>query len=165
MRTVSFPFNLDPLFPGYAPAARWQAAPGEFRAGPMERNRLRKGIDVSPEEMMRISRRDFLIFGAVLLSACMYSQTPREPQPQTTVKVDNQAPMDMNIYVLRGGQRIRLGTAGGFRTTVLTIPSDLIFGATALRFLADPIGSSRMPVSDEITVSAGDQVTLLIPPQ
>jgi hypothetical protein len=32
-----------------------------------------------------------------------------------------------------------------------------------LRFLADPIGGNRAPVSDEIAVEPGDEVTLTIP--
>ena len=35
----------------------------------------------------------------------------------------------------------------------------------AFDFLADPIGSNRTPVSDEITVQPGDQVRLVLPPR
>jgi hypothetical protein len=35
---------------------------------------------------------------------------------------------------------------------------------TSLRFLADPIGSNRTPISEEITVEVGDEVVLRIPP-
>ena len=69
----------------------------------------------------------------------------------------------MTIYVLRGSERIRLGTATGLRDTRFTIPQGIIFGATALRFLADPIGSNRTPVSEEITVQEGEEVLLRIP--
>ena len=55
--------------------------------------------------------------------------------------------------------------APGNSTTTFTIPANLIFGATPLRFLADPIGSNRTPVSDEITVQPGDQVRLVLPPR
>jgi len=34
-----------------------------------------------------------------------------------------------------------------------------------LRFLADPIGGSRTPISEEIVVRNGDVVQLMIPPQ
>jgi hypothetical protein len=71
----------------------------------------------------------------------------------------------MTIYVLRGGgQRIRLGTVTGNTTQVLVIPSYVLTGPTELRFLADPIGGTRTPVSEEITVSPGDDVELIIPP-
>lgn len=81
------------------------------------------------------------------------------------LRVDNQSIADMTIYALRGSEKIRLGLATGIKVSMLTIPPYLISSATPLRFLADPIGSSRTPVSDEITVSPGDVVTLTIPPQ
>jgi hypothetical protein len=45
------------------------------------------------------------------------------------------------------------------------IPSGIVFGATPLRFLADPIGRTATATSMEITVSAGETVTLTIPPR
>lgn len=84
-------------------------------------------------------------------------------EPQTTVMVENRNFLDMNVFVLRGGQRIRLGTVPGSSTRVLVIPQSLIFGSTSLRFLADPIGSRQTPISDDIVVRPGDQVTMVIP--
>jgi hypothetical protein len=112
---------------------------------------------------LKISRRHFVTAASALLAACATARAPANPQAETTVRVENQSTMDMNIYVLRGAERIRLGTVTAVSTSVLKIPNNLIFGATPLRFLADPIGSSKMPVSDEIVVAAGDQVTLRIP--
>ena len=83
--------------------------------------------------------------------------------PRTTVRVENQNFLDMNIFVMNGSQRIRLGTVSGVTTRVLTIPSNLIFGSASLRFMADPVGSTRAPISQEITVRAGDEVLLTIP--
>ena len=113
---------------------------------------------------MTISRRYFLVSAVALLSACMSSQGPQQPQVATAISVDNQSSSDMTIYALRSGQRVRLGLATGLKVSTFTIPSTLIFGATPLKFLADPIGANRLPVSDEITVSPGDVVTLTIPP-
>jgi hypothetical protein len=85
---------------------------------------------------------------------------------RTVVRVENQGFSDMTIYVLRSGtQRIRLGLANGNRTTVFEIPRYLVSFPTSLRFVADPIGSSRTPVSDEIAVNPGDEVVLTIPPR
>jgi hypothetical protein len=87
-----------------------------------------------------------------------------EPVPPTRLKVENQAFLDMTIYVYRSSQRIRLGLASGNSTTRLTIPPNLIFGSTPLRFQADPIGGNRPAISQEIMVSPGDEVVLTIPP-
>jgi hypothetical protein len=101
---------------------------------------------------------------ASLTLAC--ARRPAGEQPMnvpTTLRVENQAFLDMTIYVIRGGQRYRLGIANGNSTARFVIPNTMIGGA-ALAFLADPIGSSRTPVSQEIVVTPGDEVTLIIPP-
>jgi hypothetical protein len=108
-----------------------------------------------------------LTLAVVALAGCGGSRryTPANPEEQkTSLIVENQSFYEMNVYLIRGAQRIRLGTARGNMKTTLPIPQAYLFGPTPLRFLADPIGSRRTPVSDEITVSPGDQVVLTIPP-
>ncbi len=114
-------------------------------------NMIRKGIAV-------------LVVGA-LLSACSSRQrTDAELLAEhTTVTVDNQSFSDMTIYVVRG-QRIRLGNARGHSKSTFTIPPSIVAGVSTLRFVADPIGSSRASVSEEISVNAGDTIGLTIPP-
>ena len=87
--------------------------------------------------------------------------TPQEP-PE--LRVENRAFLDMTVYVLRGTQRVRLGQVSGNSTATLRIPGSLLTGPTPLRFLADPIGSSRTPISSEIVVTPGEEVVLTIPP-
>ncbi|MGH7577501.1 MAG: hypothetical protein ACREM1_20545 [Longimicrobiales bacterium] len=119
---------------------------------------------------MRETRRILLLaVMAAAVASCGGNPPPGlaqfEDEEATRLSVENQSTLDMNIYVLRGSQRIRLGTATAHLTTRFTIPPELIFGVTPLRFLADPIGSSRTPVTDEISVSPGDDVVLTIPPR
>ncbi|MGQ0767005.1 MAG: twin-arginine translocation signal domain-containing protein [Gemmatimonadota bacterium] len=111
-----------------------------------------------------MSRRAFmsLVAAAAVTAGCGANQ-PAADQPRTMLRVQNQSTLDMNIYLLAGSQRVRLGTATALTTTMLRIPSQFVFGASSLRFLADPIGATRTPVSESITVSPGDEVTLLIP--
>lgn len=113
------------------------------------------------------TRRTFLVaMLGLALAACGGSKSrSAAPQPRTSVRVENQGFADMTVYAIRSGQRVRLGIATGNSTTTFTIPPNLIFGATPLRFLADPIGGRGTPVSDEITVQPGDQVRLVIPPR
>ena len=122
---------------------------------------------IIPEESMSTRRHFVVAMLGLALAACggSKSRSAPIPQPRTSVRVENQGFSDMTIYAIRSGQRVRLGNAPGNSTTVFTIPSNLIFGATPLRFLADPIGSNRTPVSDEITVQPGDQVRLVLPPR
>ena len=88
------------------------------------------------------------------------------PGPENTavLQVENRGFSDMVIYAISGAQRLRLGLATGNSTKSFNIPSTLLHGAEPLRFLADPIGGTRSPVSDEMVVQPGDIVTLTIPP-
>lgn len=90
--------------------------------------------------------------------------TPANGQPQTTIKVDNRAFLEMTIYVLRGGERVRLGHATGASVSTFVIPPDVVQTLAPLRFVADPVGSSRAEISEEINVTPGDQVVMEIPP-
>jgi hypothetical protein len=83
---------------------------------------------------------------------------------QTTIDVQNQGFNDMTVYVIVGGARTRLGIAPGNKTTTLTIPAHLVSATTYLRFVADPIGGDRTPVTEEIDVSPGDQLVMIINP-
>ena len=119
--------------------------------------------------LRRAALAAFLLTTALVLPACAKQGTEERPQtnatrPRTTVRVENRNFLDMNIFVLRNSQRIRLGTVTGSSTQRFTIPANLIFGVSTLQFLADPVGGSRTPVSNEIRVTEGDEVTLVIPP-
>ena len=104
---------------------------------------------------------------ALAPAACASNRAAGGPgvvQERTTLVVDNQNFLDFTIYLIAGGQRIRLGLATGNTKTRMTIPAQFVFGATSLQFQADPIGGRRAPVSQAITVSPGDEVELTIPP-
>ena len=115
----------------------------------------------------RTFRLVILLLLGVAAAACSARSAEQsgEPQEVTVLEVDNQANLDMTIYVVRSsGARERLGTATAHTRTRMTIPSRLIFGLTPLRFMADPIGGRATPVTQEITVQPGDTVVLQIPP-
>jgi hypothetical protein len=90
---------------------------------------------------------------------------PAPPRSEAFVRVENRSMLDMTIYVVRGGERRRLGLVNALTTQMLSIPSVLVNGSGVLRFQADPIGGSRTPISEEIFVRNGDVVQLIIPPQ
>lgn len=113
-----------------------------------------------------------LLLALTAAAGCFQRRSRGAPPPAaaeraspTVVRVQNLSFNDATVYVVRSGaQRIRLGFAGGNRTTVLTIPSSVVPFPTPLRFLADPIGGNRRPIGSDITVSPGDEVVLQIPP-
>lgn len=105
-----------------------------------------------------------LVIGSGIASCARAPAPEVDPDAPTTVLVDNQAFLDMTIYVLESSRRVRLGTATGHSRTRFTIPQYLVRSLTELRFQADPIGGSRTPFSESIQVSPGDEVELRIPP-
>ncbi len=99
------------------------------------------------------------------IAGCTAVNTAPDPAgAKTTLSVDNGSYVDMTIYVLRGFERVRLGMASAAAKSQFVIPPDIARTVIALRFIADPIGSSRVSVSEEITVHPGDIVEMQIPP-
>ncbi len=94
------------------------------------------------------------------------SSNDSEPSPNAPamLQVENRGFADKGIYAISGAQRIRLGLATGNSTRAFTIPNTLLRGSSVLRFLADPIGGNRTPISEEMTVQPGEIVSLSIPP-
>jgi hypothetical protein len=104
--------------------------------------------------------------GAPALGGC-YGRGRNAPLPQeaTTVRVRNQSFLDHNVFVLQSGSRARLGTVTGNSVAVLRIPASFVQPGVTLRFFADPIGGNATPVSDQLVVTPGDEVELIIPPR
>ncbi len=114
-------------------------------------------------KMRSVALASFLLF----LAACSTMASGAGGADQNApavVRVDNQAFADMTVYAARSAQRVRLGIAPGHSVTMFKVPSGLMSGLTPLRFIADPIGSTRQSVSEEITVAPGDTVMMTIPP-
>lgn len=85
--------------------------------------------------------------------------------PTTRVHVENRAFLDMNVYVITdGGGRTRLGTVTGNTDQDFVIPEYVVGPANSVRFLVEPIGSNRAPISNSLSVRPGETVTLTIPP-
>lgn len=116
---------------------------------------------------MRSFIRSSQVIALVVLAACggRPADSSASPENQAMLQVENQRFSDMVIYAVNGGQRIRLGMATGNSTKSFALPAYLVRTGGRLRFLADPIGGTRSPVSEEMTVQPGDIVTLTIPPQ
>jgi hypothetical protein len=107
------------------------------------------------------------VFALLLLVVLACSTLPAGGAAQnepTVVEVNNQSFLDMTVYAMRSSQRVRLGLATANSKTRFTLPSGLLGGMSTLRFVADPIGSDRNSVSQEITIAPGDTVVMTIPP-
>lgn len=86
------------------------------------------------------------------------------PDAPVMLKVENDSFSDMRIYVIQSGQRVRIGTANGKSVSTFKIPQAIVHGITTLAFQAVPIGANGSAVSEQITVTPGEEVTLRIPP-
>ena len=106
-----------------------------------------------------------MLAGAVA-SGCAPKSTRQDIPSGTaaTLRVDNQAFLDVNVYVLRSGQRTRLGTVTALTTRTFVLPRTMVGTAVTVQFLATFIGSNRTPVSEEVVVWEGDEIELRIPP-
>lgn len=115
--------------------------------------------------LLRPMLGSLLLMLAASATACRTGSPAKDldgPQLLTTVSVDNREFVDMSVYALRNGQRLRLGIASGHSTTVLKIPDNLVKAGNELQFLCDPIGAVQEQVSETLNVYPGDQLVLTI---
>ena len=106
-----------------------------------------------------------LVLAAMMAIAChRRAVEPINPQAEVAVTVDNQNFLDMTVYLVRGGQRIRLGMVSGLSKQILMVRPDLIGYGTELQFEVHPIGGRGNPISETISVKPGDVINLTIPP-
>lgn len=135
----------------------------------VRRTTLTTAMHPNPSPTMRISIRPVLLALFVLaLAACVGTgKNSPQPQAQSSVRIQNQAWVDLNIFAVEGGgsdgSRRRLGTINGNSTAVFRLPDSLVGTGRDVRFIADPVGSAQTANSYSIYVRPGDQVTLTIP--
>ena len=113
---------------------------------------------------MRILASTAAALFLVTASCSKQPAAPVDPMAPAYVEVQNQGFLDMTIYVIRSGQRVRLGQVSGNSTATFELPRTVVNPGLPIRFQADPIGGNRTPFSQEIGVSPGDTVVLRIPP-
>jgi hypothetical protein len=104
-----------------------------------------------------------LAFITLLFSCTASRQAGGQPESKTLVRVENRNFLDMKVYILRGPERIRIGTVTGNGREVFVVPDGLVLGVSSLRFIAEPIGGSQTPVSQEISIQQGEEIELIIP--
>lgn len=123
---------------------------------------------------MRVLRAVPLLL-LVFVASCSGVQTAEDPSkpppPKTTVEVENRKTTDLNLYVLKGSSRLRLGTVPGMSTRNFVIPPHLIGEADRVRFGVEVIGTfgkdrigseRRFTSEEELPVRAGEQLSLTI---
>ena len=99
------------------------------------------------------------LFGAASCRHKSLAPAP-EPPPKTILHVANGEFLDAVVYVVDRGQRVRLGVASSNRTTTFEIPAHLLFAATPLSFVVDPIGAPARPSTGDVVIVPGDDLEL-----
>jgi hypothetical protein len=107
-----------------------------------------------------------VLFIAALGTAACVGKGRNAPTPQETasVRVINRAFIDVDVFVLNGTLRTRLGTVTGGGSGTFRLPVTVVGSGRDLRFLVDPIGSDRQAVTfNSMYVRPGQRVTLTVP--
>jgi hypothetical protein len=117
--------------------------------------------------MMR--ERTFRLAAALFLAAlpaCHHSSAPEADTPtpaRTVLRVINRNFYDFTIYLVRYGDRVRLGMATGNSTRTFEFPSQFVQSG-AVRFEANPVGGQGPAFTEQLSVRPGDVVTVQIQP-
>ena len=100
--------------------------------------------------------------------ACAPMRGPAEPgfDPDSepiTLRIENRHWLDVNVYLVRSGQRIRrLGTVTSHSVAIFRAPARQIVHVSDVYLVADPIGSHGTFRSEPLLVSRGQQVEWLL---
>lgn len=92
----------------------------------------------------------------VLIAGCARRRNVDEARPyvppRATVTVQNDNWLDMDVFIVHGGNRIRIGRVTTNGTESFEVPSNLV-GIGTIAVLADPLGSNRGYLTPEITLA------------
>jgi hypothetical protein len=114
---------------------------------------------------MRALARAVALLGLAAAAACHRPPVgPVNPLAEVAVSVDNQNFLDADVFIVRGGQRIRLGMVPGLSSRVLMVRPELIGYGQDVRFEVHQIGGRGDPLTETISVRPSDVVHLTIPP-
>lgn len=118
---------------------------------------------------MRNTRHPLAVLGAALLLAACASGVNRgvsselESEP-ISVTVTNQNWLDVDVFVMQGDSRYRIGQVNGNGSATLRIPSGLIVHGE-VQLMADPVGSDDRYVTETISVAPDEKLQLTIAPR
>src|ERR1041384_5193273 len=76
-----------------------------------------------------------------------------------TVRVANYNWMDVNVYAVQGGTRVRLGSGTSMSNGTFQLPSRFLLQSTSVRLMVDPVGSTEGYMTDGILVHGGQQIS------
>jgi hypothetical protein len=117
---------------------------------------------------LRTLRTAAILFAAALsASSCLFGKSASDSgaaswDGEIPLQVVNHHWLDVTIYVIHGGQRTRVGVAGGSAQTRMMLPWRLLSVGGELRLYGDPIGSPELAITEVIVVQPGQSVEWLL---
>jgi hypothetical protein len=81
---------------------------------------------------------------------------------RASVRVENDSWSDMDVFLLRGNAKIRLGMVTSMGTQRFTIPGNYLNGSSDIRLYADPIGAFTGWTTQPLLISPGQQVAVTL---
>jgi hypothetical protein len=106
---------------------------------------------------------------AFVMAACApvaeQAMNARPAENQTMLVVQNDNWSEVKVYLLRGSQRIRLGSVPSMSQGKFSIPNAFVFGVSDVTIQAEPIGGHESYVSPPIQVYPGGRVALKVEKQ
>jgi hypothetical protein len=118
----------------------------------------------------RISRRSasrrWLLVACLTIpfavGGCYRKSRVGEIEGEILVQVENRNFLDVVIYAVQGGGRIRVGDVTGTSSKTFVVQLNRVSMGGEVRFLADPVGSGRSWTTEALHVFAGQTVQLTI---
>ena len=77
-----------------------------------------------------------------------------------TLQITNDHPQDVDVFLVDGGTRYRIGMLSTAQTRLFPLPRSTVVTGRQLRLLVHPIGGGGDYLSEEFTVDPGQEVRL-----
>jgi len=113
---------------------------------------------------MRAPAASLVVLAVTGVACHRPAAAPLNPRAEVALTVENQNFLDMDVFIIRGGQRLRLGMVSGLSSRILMVRPELIGYGTEVQFEVHPIGGRGNPITETISVRPGDVIHLTIPP-
>jgi len=104
-----------------------------------------------------------LLCSALIVTAACGSHRRRAatdsgPPPDVTLQVTNHNFLDVTVFVLHDGQRLRIGLVTGSTTQSFVLPGRLVALSHELALLGDAVGSPVFARTETIIVRPGQRI-------
>lgn len=110
----------------------------------------------------RAARIPLLAMALILALGACTALGSRGTEPYATLVVHNDATVTVNVYAVRAGSRIRIGTVTSLRSAEFPLRLRMLSGANELQLLIDPIGSRREYPAQSIIVDEDSVIELQV---